>query len=293
MTDGTGLLVSGQTHNRIITGQESQISDLRSRFPQRIEHVGVQYGFPDKQLYDLAGLESSQRTRAFIHTALGSIAALMAGQSQLFLFENGFGALNLPCDSAQIGSQNSRGTHPVFLRRMAAFVSTVFSRHFIIANPFTLSTKGQMLSASSVCCFSPLLAKSFSCDRFPNYHHSASQCGCCPSCLIRRLSFYVARSPDNSSAYSTDIFHPRRPLRMMELFSLGKLNGQVGSLASCLSTKQPWTALCAEWPDLLRTEIELDSPAFREGAITLLRRHVEEWRSFSRVIQPGSFALAA
>lgn len=292
-TDGIGLLVSGQTNSRIAVGQESQVAELREEFPRRIEHIGVGYGFPDKKRHGLEGFESTQRTRAFMHTALGAVAALMAGHDRLFLFENGFGALNLPCDFAQFGSQNSRGTHPVFLRRMAALVTEVFSQPFVIDNPFTFSTKAQMLLAGDVRRFTPLLEKSFSCDRFPNYKHPADQCGCCPSCLIRRLSLHVAGLPDDSKGYSTDIFRPRRPLREAELLSLSKLTVQADSLASCLSAKNPWPALCAKWPDLLRSEIEVDSPAFRASVIQLLCRHVDEWRSFSSAIYSGSLLFVA
>ncbi len=280
-TEGTCLLVSGQTHSRIAIGQESQVAGLRDHFPRRIEHVGIHYGFPDKQRHELSGFESTQRTRAFIHTALGSVTALMAGNSQLFLFENGFGALNLPCDSSQFGSQNSRGTHPVFLLRMAAYVSAVFSQPFVIANPFTFSTKAQMLSALNGQQLGALLQESFSCDRFPNYNHFESQCGCCPSCLVRRLSFHVAGLADEPKHYTTDVFHPRRQLRERESLSLSKLSVQVESLDSCLRLCDPWPALCAQWPDLLRTELEFGSPGFRETTINLLRRHVAEWRSFS------------
>lgn len=292
-TDGVGLLVSGQTHSRIAAGQESQVSKLRAQLPLSIEHVGVSYGFPDKKRHGLEGFESTQRTRAFMHAALGSVVALMAGNAQLFLFENGFGALNLPCDSAQFGSQNSRGTHPVFLRLMAALVSAVFSQQFVIANPFTLSTKAQMLSAMSVRRHIPLLQKSFSCDHFPNYKRSAPQCGYCPSCLVRRLSFHAAGLPDEPRNYSTDIFKPRRPLGEAEWLPLSKLTVQADSLAACLRAKQPWPVLCAKWPDLLRTEMELDSPAFREPVINLLRRHVDEWRSFSSAIHSDLLSFAA
>lgn len=292
-TAGVGLLVSGQTHIRITTGQESQVAELREQFPGRIEHVGIGYGFPDKHRHELEGYESTQRTRAFMHTALGSVVAHMAGNSQLFLFENGFGALNLPCDSAQFGSQNSRGTHPVFLRRMAELAAGIFSKPFVIANPFTLSTKAQMLAATSVRNLGPLLQKSFSCDRFPNYKHAQSQCGCCPSCLIRRLSFHAAGLTDDGNNYSTDIFHPRRPLREAELLSLSKLAVQSDTLASCMRLKEPWPALCAKWPDLLRTELELNSPGLRDAFINLLRRHVDEWGSFSSAIHSDSLGLAA
>jgi len=292
-THGSGLLVSGQTHARITTGQNSQVAELRRQFPDRIEHLGFSYGFVDKHRHQLTGFESSQRTRAFMHTALGSVAAVMAGNEELFLFENGFGALNLACDSAQVGSQNSRATHPVFLRRMAAFVRAAFSKPFVIANPFTFSTKAQMLLATSIREFAPLLQRSFSCDRFPNYNRIQSQCGCCPSCLIRRLSFHAAQLPDESKNYSMDLFQPSRPLHSAELLSLTKLTVQVEALDSCLRLKDPWPALCAKWPILLRTELELDSPVLSEAIVALLRCHSQEWHSFLADIFPHSILLAA
>lgn len=292
-TRGTCLLVSGQTHSRITVAQDALILDLRKRFPQRVEHLGVSYGFPDKQRFNLGGFESSQRTRAFVHTALGSLAALMAGQSQLFLFENGFGALNLPCDSAQFGSMNSRGTHPIFLRRMSAFVSAVLDKTFRIVNPFTFWTKGQMLTAPGVQAHRSILTASFSCDRFPNYHHKERQCGACPSCLVRRLAFHTAQIAEPSADYTTEVFHPRRPLRELEWTCLAKLSAQADNFAECLRRKEPWAALCAQWPDLLRADLELQSAEFRSAVITLLNRHVDEWRSFSAPFLSNTLALAA
>jgi hypothetical protein len=285
--------VSGQTHNRITVGQELLVTGLRQEFPGRIEHLGFGYGIPNKKGFELSGFESSQRSRAFMHTVLGSLATLMAGNSELFLFENGFGAFNLPCDSAQFGSMNSRGTHPVFLRRMAAFVSAVFSRPFVIANPFTFLTKGQMLSAKCVQRYATLLSQSFSCDLFPNYHHRQTQCGTCPSCLVRRLAFHSAGLADESHNYSTDIFGPHRPLRAGQWLSIAKLAVQAEDAAACLRLKEPWPALCAQWPDLLRAEMELPFAGLRDSVIALLRRHVDEWRSFSARIQSYSLPLAA
>lgn len=290
-TDGVGLLVSGQTHNRIATGQQAQVAAIREHFPLRIEHVGVDYGVPDK--HDLTGFESSQRTRAFIHTALGSLAALTSGCEQLFLFENGFGALNLACDAAQLGSQNSRGTHPVFLRRMAAFVSAAFSQSFSIVNPFTFLTKSQMLGAPGMLRFVNLFPLSFSCDRYPNYQHKASQCGHCASCLVRRLAFYSAGLADYGGNYSTDVFHLRRELRESELMAMTKLTIQAEALEKALRRRNVWPSLCATWPDLLRSELEIAHPSFREGAVALFHQHVAEWQSFSKNIHPAVQVLAA
>jgi hypothetical protein len=150
-----------------------------------------------------------------------------------------------------------------------------------------------MLTAPSVRQLASLLAKSFSCDRFPNYPHKKPQCGTCPSCLVRRLAFHSSDLPDDSAQYSTDIFCPRRPLREAQWLSLSKLSVQADSLAACLCRKDPWPALFARWPDLLRTETELSSPAFRDAAIALLRRHVEEWHSFSAPLHNNTLSLAA
>ena len=288
---GIGLLVSGQTHSRIAAGQQAQVAEMREHFPQRIEHVGVDYGLPDKK--GLSGFESSQRTRAFIHTALGSLAALMADNRQLFLFENGFGALNLPCDSAQIGSQNSRGTHPLFLQRMSAFVRAVFGRPFVIANPFTFSTKAQMLAAPGMNEFASLFRKSFSCDRFPNYHHKSAQCGCCASCLVRRLAFHGSGIADDLEGYTQDVLRPRRPLHESELLAVTKLDIQASTLAEALGSPSPWSALCIRWPDMIRTQIEFGSATFQDSTLDLLRRHVAEWQAFAAPLRESAPALAA
>jgi len=289
--EGIGLLVSGQTHNRIAFGQRSQVSELRQHFPQQLEHVGISYGFPDKS--GLNGFESSQRTRAFIHTALGSLAALMAGNEKLHLFENGFGALNLPCDSTQFGSQNSRGTHPVFLQRMAGLVSHLFGRPFTIVNPFNFMTKGEMLSNPTVQIYGEILRKSFSCDRYPNYPHKASQCGSCSSCLIRRLSFKVGNIADDPASYSRDLLKSQSPLRESELIAVTKLTIQAKTMADALRLQEPWSALCAIWPDLFRAEIELENSSFKSSTIRLLRKHSAEWHEFYPEFQFPGNTLAA
>lgn len=289
--DGIGLLVSGQTHSRIAAGQQGQVAEIRGCFPQRIEHVGIEYGIPDK--HGLSGFESSQRTRAFVHTTFGSLAALMADNERLLLFENGSGAFNLPCDSAQVGSQSSRGTHPVFLRRMAGFVSAVFDRPFVIANPFTFSTKAEMLAASGMDEFASLFRKSFSCDRFPNYHHKAPQCGCCASCSVRRLAFHGSGIADDVTGYTQDIFSPRRPLHEFEVLALTKLNIQATALAEALRSASPWSALCLGWPDLIRTQTEFEGKTFKDMTIDLLCRHVAEWQAFVAPLQQPSLAFAA
>ena len=146
--------------------------------------------------------------------------------------------------------------------------------------------KAQPIEYSGMRRFVQPFQKSFSCDRYPNYPHKASQCGCCASCLVRRLSFYAAGLPDSSVNYFIDIFRQHRPLRESELVALTKLTIQADTLAGALRFREPWPALCKTWPELLRTELELMSPSFAEATISLLRRHVSEWQSFSNALPP-------
>jgi 7-cyano-7-deazaguanine synthase in queuosine biosynthesis len=291
--DGRALLISGQTNGRIAVGQREQVAELRAHFPQRVDHVGVGYGLPDKT--GITGFESSQRTRAFVHVTMGAIAARVAGAEKLMLFENGFGALNLACDSAQIGSQNSRGTHPVFLRRMAEFIAGVFEQPFAVENPYGFATKAEMLLPNADGSFNRLFQKSFSCDRYPNYPHKAPQCGRCASCLVRRMSLHAAGLPDDPSGYTFDIFagKPFSQLRDVELLAQVKLAVQAEALAERLYADAPWERLTEMWPELLRAETELNRPDFKLAVSTLLKRHVTEWRAFSAAAHSRMISVAA
>lgn len=288
---GPALLVSGRTCSRIATGQGEQVAALRPHFANTVEHLGVSYGFGDK--HGVGGLESSQRTRAFVHVSMGALAALMNGADQLHLFENGFGALNLACDGAQIGSQSSRGTHPVFLHRMGIFISAVFERPFRVTNPFLFHTKADMLGLPGVSSLSAHFGRTFSCDRFPNYPHKASQCGVCPSCLVRRQSLHAANLPDPATGYTVDVFGARSVWREREMTALIKLSAQAAELAEVLRLSDPWQEIVVRWPDLLRTENELTLPDFSSRVLDLLSRHVREYEAFSANIPALRIAAAA
>lgn len=288
---GVGLLVSGHTHPRMKCAQDRQVSALRNAFPGRIEHCGISYGLSER--LEMTGMDSSQRARSFIHVALGILSAMLVGRRQLFLFENGIGALNLSCDHSQIGSQNSRGTHPVFLLRMSAFASAYFGEQFTVVNPFSFMTKGQMLSLPTTNGFEDLLQQSFSCDQYPNYHHRASQCGCCPSCLIRRLAFHTSGRPDVALNYSFDIFSQHHSSSDRENFAFRKLNAQADAIGTRLATDKPWEALSSMWPILIFSDSEIAQLPFREKVVTLLRQHANEWQNFRTPIESRNLALAA
>ena len=289
LSKGSPLLISGVTHTRLGAGQQELVSNLRKEFRTLVNHVAIRYGF-DSNPFEI-GNEPSQRTRGFLHVCLGVVTAFVAGLRELHMFENGFGALNLACDSSQIGSQNTRSTHPAFLKRMEGFASQVSGGSFSIVNPYRFSTKGEVLRADWATAHSQLLQKTFSCDRFPNYHESVSQCGHCPSCLIRRLAFFSAGLPDNPATYARDVLKGTGRIRDGHWHAFLKLNFQAEHLREKLSSVEPWPGLRAKWPALMEVErLEADYPP---QVISLLHRHIAEWSAFSAEIQRNFWPLAA
>jgi Queuosine biosynthesis protein QueC len=256
-----------------------------------LSEQGAEYRLPEK--LESSGMDSSQRTRSFVHISLGILSAVLVGHRQLFLFENGIGSLNLSCDHSQIGSQNSRGTHPVLLRYMSAFASAYFENSMTVANPFLFMTKGQMLAQPTMNGFEDLFQRSFSCDRFPNYHCRASQCGHCASCLIRRLSFRASSRPDDPSGCSFDIFSPRWPPRDREIFAFNKLSAQAEAIRARIGADEVWQSLSSEWRILILSDIEIGKPGFRDAVVELLKRHSIEWQNFSRLVEHQRLPYAA
>ncbi len=94
---------------------------------------------------------------------------------------------------------------------------------------------------------------------------------------------HIAGQLDDSANYTFDIFAPRRagPLRESELLAQTKLSIQAHMLQQQLDTTDAWGALTALWPDLLRTEWELQQKGFRDDVMLLLRLHIAEWRAFA------------
>src|SRR5207302_15935 len=69
--------------------------------------------------------EPTRRTRGFLFLAMGAAAVVGAGVNELFVYENGVGAINLPYERVPIGVPNSRAVHPLTLLQFSRLVSMV------------------------------------------------------------------------------------------------------------------------------------------------------------------------
>lgn len=297
--DLTHIFVSGVTHGRMEVGQQQQMSLLRNSVRANVRPLQIWYGLKDKKVLDNT-FERSQRSRAFMHVTLGAIAALQAGVNELYMYENGFGALNLPFNATQVGIETSKAANPVFHRPMEKFIERVSGASFKIVNPFLFLTKAQALRLARVEKFGLNLAETFSCDRFPDWREGKPQCGTCASCILRRLSLEAADLTDFDSGgnYARDVKSDSFVPDNSSANILSNYEEQATTLDRALRQANPWQMLASDFPELYEIEQAIiddgqNDPGVREALLQLLKTQVGEWKTFSGRETLHRFLLAA
>ena len=298
---GSRILVSGRTHNRLAYQQNIQVRLIKSACRRGlpvdsgdVRHVPFPFGIDaDDNLHE----EKSQRTRALLFLAFGSITALQAQTDTLYVFENGVGALNLPLNATQLGTDNYRGVHPRTLGMAEALFESILGETIHIENPYMFVTKADMCRSLPVTSLADIVQETVSCDGYPLRLPKQAQCGVCTSCLLRRQALFCAglTEHDPGGAYRYDIFKGLRNLSTKEGHGFGVMSEQVSRLDGCLASDQPWQKLTVAYPELARTLVQLTGQpgaATQEdlaaGFVGLFRTYVQEWKSFaSEVVAAG------
>ena len=290
---GSRVLVSGYTHNRLLSQQRSQVRHIRSVLDERspgagarLWHVAVGFGMRRPQ----GGREEKgQRTRALVFLALGATAAVQAGTDTLWVYENGVGALNLPINETQLGVDNYRGVHPRSLRMFETLAEPVLGHEVRVRNPFLFHSKAEMCRSLLPAGFAGAVKDTISCDSFPmRIPDQASQCGHCTSCVLRRQALHAAGlgAYDPAAAYQHDVRTGRAMLSKDKAYGIEAMRGQVQRLEQALASGDPWRSLMASFPELARTSAELGRydglDAAQVGArfVHLFQTYVCEWRRF-------------
>ena len=183
------VLVSAAPNIRQRFRQQQQVEVLRRKSGASILHVSIPYGIKDGDGY---AQEPSRRTRGFLFLVLGGVVALSAGSAGPHIYENGIGAINLPYDQSQIGTDTAKAVHPRVLWQVAELLGLAVEKPFSIVNPCIYLTKAEMLCHPSVRQVLEALPLTFSCDGFPVRAEGKPQCGFCTSCLLRRFSLEIA-----------------------------------------------------------------------------------------------------
>ncbi len=291
---GSCILVSGCTHGRLACQQVAQVKLIRSAWRRGspvasgdVSHVAVPFGInSDENVHE----EKSQRTRALLFLAFGAVTALQAQADTLYVFENGVGALNLPLNGTQLGTDNYRGVHPRTLGMAEALFASVLGESIHIENPYMFVTKAEMCRALPGSGLAGVASETVSCDGYPQRVPNQAQCGSCTSCLLRRQSLFCAglMECDPGGAYRHDIFKGLSDLSPEEAHGFGVMSEQVNRIAGCLASDRPWQELTAAYPELARTLAALTArpgAAAKEdlaaGFVGLFRTYAQEWKEFA------------
>jgi hypothetical protein len=279
------ILVSAAPNIRQRSRQQQQIEILRRKSGASILHVSIPYAMKYGDQY---AQEASRRTRGFLFLIFGGVVSLAAGSARLHVYENGLGAINLPYDQSQIGTDNARAVHPRVLGLAAELLASVSGKPFSIINPCIYLTKAQMLAHHSIRQIQEALALTFSCDGFPVRAEGKSQCGFCTSCLLRRLSLEIAGlDAFDTHEYLRDWKSQSFPSTHQHLRGLRAMDWQTLRFRRCLEESDPWLALTLEFPELrvlVRDLSRLNHEPCAEIASKLqglIERHVHDWPRFS------------
>lgn len=283
LSDSKGVLVSGWTHERLRVAQSNIVDEIRSARGKSLDWVPIYYGF--SRIENDEGMESSQRSRGWVHVALGLAASYASHQDTLDVCENGIGAFNLPTELSQTGSHTSRAMHPVFLHRIAQAASIVFKRNLRVRQSAVFETKGELLTSTLRPSDANLAAKTFSCEIFPNYRAKEHQCGVCPSCLVRRASLHAAGIEDSGLLYELDVttqnIPPRKALGLIKMERYAtRISQCFGPLASNDSAMWEYPE-AASYFDEAAKSLDLSLDQYLSALRRTHQAFVLEWRNFA------------
>lgn len=279
---GTGL-------NTFIHSKQRETAEkMEHLFPDRLTLVQLPLWLDETKEM---GKHSLQRSRGFVFLLLGAVCALLEGQRELFVYENGIGAINLPFTRAEVGLDHSLSVHPVSLLRMEEMVTHIVGTTFAFQNPFLFQTKAQMcVPLADSAAFPQLLLSTITCDRY--LRARPQQCGRCSSCLLRRQAIAVLQREDPTNySLTTD---PSQRRRVSDGDHLRAMLAQVASLRTCLAKDNPWEGLSTYYPQLLEIVDEMENEkvlpkqVLRSNLIGLYEHYVSEWEErVYQVVQQG------
>jgi len=200
---GKLALVSHRPVSTLDSRQKKLFNALKDEFPDRLIHIPV---WINKSVG--LGQESTQRTRSFLYTALGTIAAELIEAGGVRFFENGIVSLNFPVADEVVRARASRTMHPVSLHLLQALCCKVTGRNLAVDNPYLLKTKTEVTASLAANQAAHLISHTSSCSH-PMFQPKAQwHCGKCSQRIDRRFSVIGAglSAYDLDTDYVTDVF---------------------------------------------------------------------------------------
>lgn len=209
--------ITAEHHTQIKSRVEAQLREFRRAYESDLLYVGVDLNLVDAPNSSVQ--ESTQRCRAFLFAALAGAFACCTGLSEIEIYENGVGAVNLPLTHGSgVGGRTTRSAHPTFLRRMSQLVTQAAGRNISYKLPFHNFTKAELISIlDSSKDLKTIGQNTVSCAKFPLREPGAvCSCGLCPGCIERRYAFECAGIEEDAEVYKHDWLNGTGPKPPME-----------------------------------------------------------------------------
>ena len=200
------ILVSHRSSPILDRRQRNLVALLREKFPV--------WCFPHISMWvNRAGgrrtVEFSQRSRSFLFTSLGAVAACLLEIDDVRLCDNGVVSINLPRSGQNVGTLLSRSTHPRYLVLAQRLMREVTDRRGLnIRNTLLFKTKREVLGLLAESGHPDLLQEAVSCAHVEGKTRLQPHCGVCSQCIDRRFAALAAGLAryDLPARYEKDVF---------------------------------------------------------------------------------------
>lgn len=285
------LLGSG-SNNRILGNQNALLKSLRKHnilgenFPV-LHRIPIQL----KENGDRPRRNRVPRARGVVFSMLGVVLSRLQGCENLYIYENGYGAINLPFYESELGVDHSRSVSPDTLYKISKLLSFALDEKVKIINPFIFSTKGQMLASIADTPFSDYASFTISCDSLNRQRNKPAQCGHCSSCILRKQSFIASNFRDLTEYLIPHAEMPAFKHRILfEAFAnqsrvferIFSENNSTDSIWPCFSEKFDRLNVMA---DIISRTVELSRNDVRSYLIKLYQNHLKEWRIAEPILE--------
>jgi hypothetical protein len=291
---GPVLAVTAVHQPHQLRGICRQLGGLRRRYPADLQRLIARAGLINPPR--MRRQELSQRYRSFLFTSLGGAAACSTGASEVEIYENGVGALNLPLMSGMlVGGKTTRGAHPQFLERMGRLVTRVVGRPIRFVLPFSDRTKAEVVKTLSLEGLEEVARQTVSCVHYPRrVPGRAKQCGWCPACIGRRQALITAGISGPSDLYEVDLFGDPSTVNSIDqkyLTCLKAMLMQVASLYDLPNGRSP--NLRDTIPRHILLSIPGEPPDALARWVDVLIRYRNEWEEILREGRRRGWAWAS
>jgi len=264
-------LVSHFTHNQATASAQTQLvyllaKKLKMSLPHHRFLVSAKSGAsPSKVRFDS---ESSQRTRSYLFLTLGALCARRIGHNEvLVIAENGQMAIHLPITQGRIGPYSTRTAHPEILQMMAQVLNPVLGTDLAFVNPYVDETKAEVVKRVWNA-LPEAIPISISCWKSARLPRSATHCGFCIPCIIRRIA--IEHWCADPTAYARDLFSETFAALSADDAGRRNLADYAEFMLRVESTDN--SEVTVEWPELVTP------PVVASKAIDMYRRAAKETR---------------